>query len=169
MPKILFREIRTRSSYPNFGNMVREVERTIDTVVKPELLDYFTRITKLWKHQVDFQARKQITAQGITLYVYPTGPHKMLWVWTSEGTRPHTIVPKAAGYPLRFRTRYQPRTKPGYKYRGPGKAVGPWVAAYRVQHPGTKPREFEKHIKRFYQPKFKRHMENALQRGARRL
>jgi len=149
--------------------MVKEVEKTIDNTVKPELLTYFTRITDLWDHPVTFQARKRITSQGITLYVFPTGPNKDLWLWTTSGTRPHVIVPKAAGYPLRFRTGYKPRTGRGYRYRGPGKSVGPWVSTYKVQHPGTKAREFEKHIKRFYTPKYHRHMENALRRGARRL
>jgi len=169
MAKVLFRAIRTRSGYPQWTNMQKEVERTIEGTVKPELLTYFTRVTDLWKHKVTFQARKRITAQGITLYVYPTGPNKDLWTWTTLGTKPHVIVPKRAGYPLRFRTGYKPRTGRGYRYRGPGKAVGPWVAAYRVQHPGTKPREFEKHIRRFYQPKFRKIMEAALRRGARRL
>jgi hypothetical protein len=169
MAKVLFRAIRTRSGYPNFGNMTKEVERTIDAVVKPRLLTYFTRITDLWEHKVDFQARKTVRPEGITLYVYPTGPNKKLWLWTSRGTKPHIIKPKAAGYPLQFRTDYKPRTRPGYRYRGPGKAVGPWVSAYEVHHPGTKPREFEKHIRRFYQPKFRKEMENALRRGARKL
>lgn len=172
MPKVLFRAIRTRSGYPNFANMQREVERTIDGTVKPELLTYFTRITDLWKHKVAFQARKRITVQGITLYVYPTGPNKMLWTWVSGGTKgPYPIPkqPKPPGFPLRFRKGYKPRTGRGYKYRGPGKATGPWVSKHQVQHPGIKAREFEKHIKRFYQPKFRKHMENALRRGARRL
>lgn len=169
MAKILFRAIRTRSGYPNFANMVREAERTIDNTVKPELLSYFTRITDLWEHKVGFQARKRITPQGITLYVYPTGPNKKLWIWTTAGTKPHTIVPRGPGYPLRFRTGYKARTGRGYRYRGPGKAVGPWVSKSRVRHPGTKAREFEKHIWRFYKKKFRRHIENALRRGARKL
>lgn len=169
MARVLFRAIRTRSGYPNFTNMTREVERTIDRDVKPELLTYFTRITDLWDHKVTFQARKRITPKGITLYVFPTGSNKDLWIWTSGGTKPHDIVPKGPGYPLRFRTGYKPRTGRGYRYRGPGKSVGPWVSTYQVKHPGTKAREFEKHIKRFYTPKFRRHMENALRRGVRKL
>ena len=169
MAKILFRAIRTRSGYPAWPNMMKEAEKVIDNIVKLELLTYFTRITDLWDHQVTFQARKRVTDEGITLYVYPTGPNKDLWIWTSGGTKPHVIVPKAAGYPLRFRTGYKPRTGRGYRYRGPGKSVGPWVFTYEVKHPGTKAREFEKHIKRFYTPKFRRHMENALRRGARKL
>lgn len=169
MAKVLFRAIRTRSGYPAWPNMIKEIEKTIDNTVKPELLTYFTRITDLWDHKVDFQARKRITSQGITLYVFPTGPNKDLWIWTSGGTKPHDIAPKGPGYPLRFRTGYKPRTGRGYRYRGPGKSVGPWVSTYKVKHPGTKAREFEKHIKRFYTPKYRRHMENALRRGARKL
>ena len=169
MAKVLFRAIRTRSGYPAWPNMVKELEKTIDNTVKPELLTYFTRVTALWDHEVDFRARKRITSKGITLYVFPTGPNKMLWIWTSSGTKPHIIKPKGLGYPLRFRTGYKPRTGRGYRYRGPGKSVGPWVSTYEVHHPGTKPREFEKDIKRFYQPKFRKHMEAALRRGTRKL
>jgi hypothetical protein len=168
MAKVLFRAIRTRSGYPNFANMQKEVEKTIDGTVKPQLLTYFTRITDLWKHKVAFQARKRITAQGITLYVYPTGPNKDLWTWITKGTRKRDIVPRTKPY-LRFRLGYKPRTGRGYKYRGPGKAIGPWVTVKKVKGHKIKPREFEKHIRRFYQPKFRKIMENALRRGARRL
>lgn len=172
MAKVLFRAIRTRSGYPNFANMVKELEKTIDNTVKPQLLSYFTRITDLWEHKVAFQARKRITPEGITVYVYPTGLNKMLWIWVSGGTEgPYDIPaePRPIGFPLRYRKGYKPRTGRGYRYRGPGKATGPWASAHQVSHPGIKAREFEKHINRFYTPKYRRHMENALRRGARKL
>jgi hypothetical protein len=169
MTQIVFRPIRLRLGYPNFDNVMKEVEKTFDDKVKPELRSYFTRITELWDHPVRFEARKKVTSKAISLYVGPTGANAKLWIWTSLGTKPHTITPKAAGYPLRFRTQYKPRTGRGYRYRGPGKSIGPWVSTYEVEHPGTKPREFEKHIKRFYTPKFHARMRNALRRGARKL
>lgn len=148
--------------------MIREVERTFRTEIKAELLSYFYRVVEEWKHKVRFEATIMVSNKGIWIYVYPVGPNANLWIWTSGGTEPHTITPKGP-YPLVFRTEYQPKTRPGYKYRGPGESVGPWVATYAVKHPGTKPREFEKHINRFYLPKFRRRVENALRRGARRL
>jgi hypothetical protein len=149
--------------------MVKELEKTIDSIVKEELLSYFLRIVADWKHQPEFKVRKVITADGITIYVYPAGQYKDLWLWVSGGTRSHTIMPKTAGYPLAFRTDYRPRTRPGYKYRGPGESVGPYVKAKVVEHPGIKPRLFEKHIARFYRPKYRKHLEAALRRGAARL
>jgi len=196
MTKILFRPIRTRLGYPNFANVMKEVEKTFDDKVKPELRSYFTRITKLWDHPVrfearkkvtsrsislyvgptgtnaKFEARKKVTSRSISLYVGPTGTNAKLWIWITLGTKgPYKIPkrPKPPGFPLRFRTDYKPRTGRGYRYRGPGKAVGPWVSKHQVEHPGIKPREFEKHIKRFYTPKFHAHMRNALRRGARTL
>jgi len=148
--------------------MTKEVEKTIDRTVKPELLTYFTRVTDLWEHQVAFQARKRVTDRGITLYVFPTGPNKDLWTWITKGTRKRDIVPRTKPY-LRFRLDYKPRTRRGYKYRGPGKAIGPWVTVKKVKDHEIKAREFEKHIKRFYTPKFRKHMENALRRGVRKL
>jgi len=167
MAKVLFRAIRTRSGYPNFANIQREIEKTIENVIKPELLAQFNRIVANWTHKVTFQARKRITNQGITLYVYPTGPNKKLWIWTSLGTKKHDIVPKGPGYPLRFRIGYKPRTWTGLgrKYGGPGISIGPWRSKYLVKHPGTKAREFEKDIARRYQPKFTRHIFRAIRRG----
>jgi hypothetical protein len=170
--KIFARAIRTRSGYPNWRNIKREVEKTMDHKDKPELLDYFTRITDLWEHEVTFQARKRITEKEVSLYVYPTGENKMLWIWVSGGTKgPYPIPkqPRPRGSPLRFRTEYKPRTGRGYRYKGPGKAVGPWRSAHQVMHPGIKSREFEKHIIRFYKKKFLKHVENAMRRGIRRL
>jgi len=151
---------------------MKEVEKTFDRHVKPELRSYFTRITKLWDHPVRFEARKKVTSKSISLYVGPTGTNAKLWIWITLGTKGPYLIPKQpkpSGFPLRYRKGYQPRTKPGYKYRGPGKAVGPWRSAHQVKHPGIKPREFEKHIKRFYTPKFHARMRNALRRGVRRL
>lgn len=157
-----------RLGYPNFANVMKEVEKTFDDKVKPELRSYFTRITKLWDHPVRFEARKKVTSRSISLYVGPTGTNEKFWTWTTKGTRKRDIVPKRKPY-LRFRLDYKPRTRRGYKYRGPGKAIGPWVTVKKVKDHETKPREFEKHIKRFYTPKFHAHMRNALRRGTRKL
>lgn len=167
--KILTRAIRTRAGYPNFDAMLQEVEKTIEAEVKPQLLSYFTRIVADWEHVVEFRARKRITSEGISVYVWPTGPNAKYWIWVSGGTKAHTIVPRTVGIPLKFRTGYRPKTDTGYKYRGPGTSIGPWVSATSVEHPGIRPREFERHIARFYQPKFRKLMEAALRRGAREL
>lgn len=172
MAKILFRQIKARAGYPNFDAMLREVEKTIEARVKPELLVAFNEIVADWEHHVDFRARKLLTAEGISVYVWPTGPNAKFWIWVSGGTKAHTIVSEAVGVPLRFRTDYHPKTQPirgGVRYGGPGISIGPWVAKESVEHPGIKPREFEKHIARLYMPKFRKHMEAALRRGAKKL
>lgn len=165
--RILARLIRGRKESPNWKGIVKEVERTIDATVKPEVLQYFERIVKSWKHKPGFRARKRATRQEIVIWVYPTGEHKAIWGYVSRGTRPHVIRPVKA-QALHFRTGYQPRTRPGGQYRGPGQATGDYVFAQEVQHPGTKARDFERHIARWYRPKFRRHIENAMRRGARR-
>jgi len=170
--RAFFRAIHTRPGYPKWPNLMRRVEITFDARVKPELLSYFTRITNLWDHKVDWRTQKRVTDTYISLYVYPAGPNRKLWVWITLGTKGPYLIPKQAkppGFPLRFRIGYKPRTGRGYRYRGPGKAVGPWVSKHQVEHPGIKPRHFEKHIKRFYEPKFRRHMENAIRQGVRKL
>ena len=54
--------------------------------------------------------------------------------WITEGTRPHVIVPRGQGYPLRFEVN------------------GRTVFAYRVNHPGTKPHPFDERAAASFEP-----------------
>lgn len=165
--RVFTRMVRGRKKHPNWSGIAKEIERTIDATIKPEALSYFERIVASWKHKPGFKARKRVSHEEIVIWVYPTGEHKAIWGYVSGGTRPHIIRPKKARA-LVFRTGYEPRTRPGGQYRGPGTATGDLVFAQQVQHPGSKARNFERHIARWYGPKFRRHMENAARRGARR-
>jgi hypothetical protein len=183
--RVLYRTVRARAGYPEWEAIRREVERTIDAEVKPVLLGYFNRIVASWKNKPKFRARKRVTRDGSSVYVYPTGEHADKWRWVSGGTDPHTIEPTEASKrraaaegkvaTLRFQWggpgSYKPKTRPSGKYKGPGKASGPIVFFSKVEHPGNKPREFEKVIARWYRmrrPNFSRQVENAMRRGARK-
>lgn len=166
--QILLRPVRSRKTHPNWTGIVKEVERELDSYVKPRLLDYPRRIVASWEHKPDFKAMKRVTKDAISVYVYPTGPHRDIWQWVSRGTKPHIIRPKRAKV-LAFPEIYEPRTTvrgPGYK--GPGKSSGPTVFAKEVHHPGTKARHFEEAWGRWAKTWFRKAMENAMRRGARR-
>jgi len=167
--RILIRRFRGRKKAPNWSGIAKEVERALDTKVKPRLLEYPKKITANWEHKPDFQARKRITRDAIAVDVWPTGPNKDYWIWTSRGTKPHPIKPKRAKV-LAFPSIYVPKTKPrGPSYGGPGKSSGPTVfAMYVKKHPGTKPRHFEEAWARWGKTWFRKEMENAIRRGARR-
>jgi len=174
--RILLRRVKGRAKHPNWSGIAKEVERTLDTVVKPRLLDYPRRIVASWQHQPEFKAMKKVTRADIRIYVYPTGPHKDIWIYVSRGTglygpkkSKYPIEPKKKGGVLAFPSVYVPKTTvrgPGYK--GPGKSSGPTIFAKHVMHPGIKGRRFEEAWARWGKTWFRREMENAMKRGARR-
>ena len=174
--QILLRPVRGRKKHPNWTGIAKEIERTLDSVVKPRLLDYPRRIVASWSNKPDFKARKRVTRDAISVYVYPAGPHKDIWQWVSRGTglygpkkRKYPIRPKKKGGVLAFPESYTPKTTvrgPGYK--GSGKSSGPTIFAKEVMHPGIKGRHFEEAWGRWAKTWYRREMENAMRRGARR-
>ena len=148
--------------------IAKEVEKAIDQEVKPRILGYAEKIVANWEHKPEFKARKLVSRSGIILYVYPTGPNKQYWIWTSRGTRSHKIRPKTAKM-LVFPSVYTPKTTPrGPSYGGPGTSSGDTVFAAEVDHPGTKPRHFEEAWARWAKKPSQREIENAMRRGARK-
>jgi len=172
MPKVAFRQIRTRGVFLDQRAFRREVEQTIDRKSKPELIQAHDRVVANWENKPDFKALKRIRRNGITVFVYASGEAAEIWRYVTGGTKPHPITPKRPGYPLRFNWggpgSYKPKTLPIGKIGGPGKVTGPEVRLMRVQHPGTKARRFEEAIADDYKRTFARDIENAMRRGLRR-
>lgn len=178
--RVLLRPIRGRAGHPAFDAIAEEVLEEMRENVGPELLAYFTKITRNWRHKPKFSAFYEVTRNASTVSVEPYGPNAPIWQYVSRGTRPHLIpkggarVQRAKGYPLRFQWggpgSYRPRTSAGGHYNGPGRVVGGrTVRFWQVHHPGNRPRDFERHIARWYRPKFRRRIENAMRRGARKV
>ena len=175
MPQIVVREIRSRGRHPNWDAIQQEVVAAAKAQVVPALIEYHERIVTRWRaeHQPGFASRVSITPNRISIYVFPDRSNpkgRQIWEWLREGTRPHIIEPKKAGYPLRFQTGYKPFTNTTGGYKGPGKAFGPVAFAKKVRHPGIKPRRFDKWIARWYKAskRWPRDIENAFRRGVRR-
>lgn len=177
--RVLVRQVRGRKTHPNWSGIVDEVERTIEKETKPMLLEYHQRIVDEWSGEKPiFKAKKKITRDAIIVYVYPTGGKgKDKWIWLTEGTGIHgprhkeiVIKPKKPEGVLAFPSVYIPRTRPGAggQYKGLGKSSGETVFAKEVHVKGIKPRPFHKVIARWARSKFKKQMENAMKRGARR-
>lgn len=176
MPKIFTRAILPRKKpFPPKPNVaLKVIEDAVDKEVKPLILSRFKRVVKGWDGEPEFKARKKVTQSEITLFVFPSGPNADKWRFVSGGTKPHIIVPKAPGYPLRFqwggKGSYKAKTTTRGGHRGPGKVVGAnEVRFMKVKHPGNKPRNFEKHIARWTKPKIKRILDNAMKRAKRKL
>ena len=111
------------------------------------LTDQMEKRTAGWQHKPDFSSKfmKQVTQ--LRLDIMPAGQNKRYWEWNSAGTKPHTISARRKPN-LRIRTGHNPYTKPGNVYGGSGTYSGDVFYTPAVQHPGTAPREFEKHIVR---------------------
>jgi len=142
----------------------------IDNEVKPHFIQRFKMVTANWKHQVDFQARKFLTANRTWLNVFPAGPNKKIWIWVSKGTEGPYPIPKSGPGFLAFKTGYKPKTKAPGKFGGPGIFTGSTVmGVMQVQHPGIEAREFEKIIAEDEKDWYNRTMENAWKRAIRSL
>jgi len=169
--RILFQPIK--SKHKNWTVFADELKKELDATAKPDLIQYFERVVKSWKHKPQFKAMKRVRAGGISVYVYPTGDNAKYWTFVTGGTRPHVIRPKHAGgvlvFPWGGYGSYKPKTSRGGRYGGPGIVSNAKIVAFtQVNHPGNEAREFEKHIARWYGPEFRRNMRNAIKRGARR-
>lgn len=168
MPRIVIKVIRSKRRKAAWDYIKPEIDRAMEREVKPRMLSYFNRVVASWDHKPTFRARRVTTPRMIAIDVWPTGPHAKIWVYVSGGTRPHIIRPRRAPR-LVFRTNYKPRTSRGGHYGGPGKAMGDVVFAKEVHHPGSYPREFEKHFGRWFRTSkiFTHSLENAIRRGIR--
>lgn len=171
MPRVAFRTIRSRKPFLDSAAAVKELERTLDGVVKPHFIKQFDMRVANWHHKPQFQARKFITREAISVNVFPAGPHKQLWIWNTEGTRPHPIRAKRAKT-LAFMgggAIYVSKTAPIGKFGGPGIVYGGYpVFPKAVQHPGTEARQHEKVIAADSKRWYSQTMENAWRRAIRR-
>jgi len=167
MPRVAIRFNRKRRALVNAPVVKKVLEDAMEQTIKPHYIKEFNKRVADWKHKPQFKARKQITTDFIKLDVFPTGAHTNLWIWTSRGTKPHTIKPVKAPY-LRFQLQYNARTQPIDRYGvGDGKAHGDLVATLSVRHPGTKARKFEESITDQQKTWFAKQIDNAFRRGIR--
>jgi len=171
MPKVAYRAVRGRRVFLEASEVVPErLADFIDDTVKPHYIQRFELVVENWKHKPDFRARMLIRPDGITLYVFPTGPDAQIYKWVTEGTEGGYKIPKAGPGYLAFQLGYKPKTKPPGKIGGPGIYSGPWVrGVMQVTHPGIDPRNFEAVIAEDEAPWFSREMENAWRRIIREL
>lgn len=169
MPRVAFRQIRSRRAHVNWTSIADEMLKTIEDKSKPELIELHEAWVENWSadSKPEFKARKVLDREGLKIHVFPAGKNKIKWVWMTEGTKPHRIEPVNAKV-LAFPSLYLPKTSPGGVFGGPGTSSGDTIFSMGVDHPGTEPREAEKHIKKEFQPTFSRDMENASRRGARK-
>ena len=175
MPTVAYRVIRTRKRFTAYKEVKRELERTLDDVVKPHLIQRFNIVVMNWRHKPTFKGRKFITTDKIWVNVYPAGDRESVQIynWVTKGTKRHPIRARRASR-LAFmwggKGSYKPKTKPRGKIGGPGVVVGGRMHyPQAVMHPGTEARDFENVIRADEKRWFSRTMENAWRRAIRQL
>lgn len=96
--------------------------------------DYLLTV-KGWEHPAEFTVDEQSDGSIVV------GTGDPVWKMVDEGTPPHVIVPRN-GKALAFNVGGRPKTTPGRLASGGGSKGGIVVIRPRVNHPGTKPRNF---------------------------
>lgn len=144
-----------------------EVRREADAV-RRDMLDDFQRTTATWKHKVKFTSKVSANAAagGVRIEV---STKDRVYGYVDEGTRPHIIRPKRAKALAFPGGKYKPKTQPQVILSTPGGSSGKTVVRPEVHHPGTEARKFSETIKKSYSKEFRRRMQNALDRFARRV
>lgn len=171
---LLLRSIRSgkrRAHLTDLNSIARkQLERAMDNQVKPALVKSHQLIVANWQHKPDFQGRKVVRPDSISVTVFPVGEYADIWKFVDQGTKPHEIKPVRAKL-LRFRTGYQPRTlaRPARTVPAGGIATGDVVVAKTVHHPGTEAREFTRTIAEDIKPDFNRIIDNVFRNVSRQL
>lgn len=134
--------------------------------IKGDALADFKKTTANWKNKPKFSAKvlTGASAGGIQIQV---ATDDAVYGYVDEGTKPHIIRAKTRKG-LRFKVGGSPKTEPDIVGTFPGKPGTDWKRKQTVRHPGTKARNFTKHIAKTTQKELARVTKNALARAARR-
>ncbi len=156
-----------------FSDYFRGLDARVRANLRSELVTrgeagatYFRVVVLNWSNKPQFKTRVEFNDTQYKLYIQPEGQHRMLFIWTDEGTKPHIIRPKGPGYPLRFRSGHNPKTVPVARANvGDGRSTGPWVSKYEVNHPGTEAREFRPEMQRRLEIGLQSALEQAIEKA----
>lgn len=164
-----------------FDDAIKEVRAEMDARIKPAMIKSLEKVVADWETDVGFAGRTVVRGTEIAVYVFPTGEGKRIFVFVDKGTKPHKIRAKNApalafmmhtqgGKPVRGG--YEPKTlaNPARTVVGGGYVKSPktLVRPIEVDHPGTEGRDFTGQIARDLRPEFKRAMDAAFARAARK-
>lgn len=172
MTIVLFRNVRSKkrkAAILDLDSITRkQLEDVLDNQVKPNILKAHERVVSNWKNKPSFQSKKFINPNRIAINIFPTGPNADIWRFVDEGTKPHIIQAKNAPM-LKFRLGYQSKTlaKPARTVSGGGKATGPFMQKFRVNHPGNEARNFTGEIAEDIKPSYKDLIEKTFRKVAK--
>jgi len=118
--------------------LARAVANGLDSAQAGALVD-FKVTTATWQHQPDFETKKPNEATRTV------ETDDEIYGYVSGGTKPHVIV--AHGKALRFPgPGFRPKSRPGAIRSNQGSKGKGMVFRKKVNHPGSKARDFDKAI-----------------------
>ncbi len=179
---IIFKSIKPGVKFKS--STFREELRKAAEAMAPKIQADFEKTTRTWEHEVVFESevnvgraagsyvtRKLGVTTGAEISVTTDDD---IYAYVDEGTRPHIIRPKRrrgrrkAASTLAFQTGGRPKTTPNVIGSTAGRKGNKWAFAKEVHHPGTKARKFTQAIHRKWTPRFRKEMQAAINRAAKR-
>lgn len=125
-----------------------------------EMRQDFQKTTKTWEDKPTFTITRNLNSVEGFLRVWVWTMHQH-FIWVNEGTRAH-YVPKYGVRTMAFR-RYKAKTRVRVIESGQGGRFGATIVRRgRWKVSGIKAREFDKVLKRKWQPEFGRRMTKAM-------
>ena len=123
-----------------------------------KLKEDLEKVVAPWKTSVQFTIRTQGESRIVST-------ESKVYKYVTLGTAPHVIRPKTAKV-LRFKAGYTAATSPGSLQTGSGRADGEEMFRREVNHPGIKPRRFEKLVAEKFQKTFAKEVSDKLKKAA---
>ena len=145
----------------NLAAMRRELGDELGAIAEDVQTD-FDKTTQTWTHK---PAWTQTTKAGDRRAEFAVLTSDEIYGYVDRGTKPHIIRPKRATR-LAFAPGGSPKTTPRVIGSTSGSRGGTTVYSKGVQHPGTKPREFEKTLATKWRKLFGGRMKTAMARAA---
>ncbi len=167
--QIAMRTFRTNKAKTK-AMFVSDLKRAMNEDVKEHYIKEHEKIVAGWKSDIPFKSLMKVTTDSISVYVFPTGKHKMKFIWVNEGTKPHKIEGKDSRLYIPIAP-YVPYTQPIAKYGGyggypDGRSSQGFNTPFAVEHPGIKARKFTEKITK--DEDTRRVFTNAIRRSIRR-
>lgn len=162
MPRVAFRAVRGRKVFLRVSKLAkRELEREIDSVVKPHFIREHEAVVTTWKHKPTFKARKFITDDSIRVTISATGPNAKIWRFVSGGTSVRRAV-------MSSKPKWISKTEVGSLKSGRGQGRVVFIGKH-INLPGIQARKFTEQIMEKEKAWFSRTMGNIWKRVIRRL
>ena len=141
---------------------VQRIVRTMQEKTAPALKELFGQSVEGWQNPPEWSQKQTVAQTYISMQVYASGENAKQYAIVNNGSPPHLITPRRAGY-LRFRSGYIAGTVPKSLHSKAFIRYGPYVTVMNgVNHPGFEAREFDQTVADEHYDQFVQDMQDAM-------